>query len=147
MFSVSRFLGGLAVVGLSAFGAMPTAQAAGSVGYTDNLCTSFFVDQATNTLKCAKMACAVTPAPAYSVTTNTQVTLTASCQNPIAATYLWTVSPRSDPGCTVPAAQATTFGIQVISSTPRTCYYEVIMTDGAQPTPNMGWVRYGVVWN
>jgi hypothetical protein len=146
MFSVPRFLGGLAIAGLSAVAAMPTAQAAGNVGYNDSMCSAFFVDQTNATLKCARMACAVTPAPAYSVTTNTQVALTASCQNSIVTTYQWIVSPRSDPGCTVPAAQATTFGIQVISSTPRTCYYEVIMTDDKQPA-NQGWVRYGVVWN
>jgi hypothetical protein len=146
MFSVPRFIGGLAAAGLSVLAAMPpTVQAAGNVGYTDTACSAFFVDQATNQLKCARMACQVVPSPAYSVTTGTQVTLTASCQNPIASTYNWIISPRSDPNCPAPTPN-NTFGIQVISATPKTCYYEVIMTDGAQP-PNLGWVRYGVAWH
>jgi hypothetical protein len=52
------------------------------------------------------------------------------------------LSPRSDAGCPTPQTD-TLNNIQVVSSTPRTCFYEAVAGDG---NSNTGWVRYGVIW-
>jgi hypothetical protein len=146
MFSVPRFLGGLAAAGLSAVALTSPAHAAGTVGYTDNMCTAFYADPSSpppnQVMKCARMACSVMPDGSYARPVGNTITLLVTCQNPPAATYKWVLSPRSDPNCPRPAVD-TANNIQVVSATPITCYYEVVAGDGNSQT---GWVRYGVIW-
>ncbi len=155
MFSVPRFIGGLAAAGLSAIVAMPTAQAASTVGYQDPLCTAFYTDPLSaapaQTLKCAKLVCGVTTDVSYLQPVNGAVHVTVNCTNPVTPTvltYKWVVSPQSPVGCaaTLPGPPADTAQTVTVSSTmAQTCWYEAIATDGANP-PNTGWLRYGVKW-
>ncbi len=148
MFSVPRFIGGLAAAGLSALAAMPTAQAAGNVAYTDSLCTAYYTDPLspppTQVLKCARMVCSITGVGSYITTVGQQHILTVACQNPPAASYKWVLSPQSPAGCPPPGPSDTGITIQIVSNTPRVCWYEAITHDANNA--NTGWVRYGVVW-
>ena len=146
MFSVPRFIGGLAAAGLSAIAAMPTAHALGNVGYTDQLCNAFYADPSSpppnQVMKCARMSCSITPDGSYVRPVGSTFTLLVTCQNPSATTYKWVVSPKSDAGCPMPQLD-TANNIQVTSNTPHLCYYEAITGDG---NSNNGWTRFGIVW-
>jgi hypothetical protein len=146
MFSVPRLIGGLAAASLLVVAAMPTAHAAGNVGYTDQLCTAFYADPLSpppnQVMKCARMSCGITVDGSYVRPVGNTITLVVTCQNPVAATYKWVLSPRSDAGCPTPQPD-TLNNIQVVSSAPRTCFYEAVAGDG---NSNTGWVRYGVIW-
>jgi hypothetical protein len=149
MFSIPRFIGGLAVAGLSALVATPTAQAAGSLGYTDSLCNAYYADPPgapVQTLRCAKLLCVITTDVAYFQPVNTPIRLTASCVNPPPTlTFKWALSAQSPKTCpSLPAPPGdTATDVTVASPTPQTCWYEVVATHGA----DTGWMRYGVKWH
>ena len=151
MFSFPRFLGGLAAAGLTAIVAMPTAEAASTVGYQDPLCISFYTDplspRPAQVLKCAKLVCGIATVGSYIQPSGTAITMTVSCTNPPPAlTYRWVRSAASPASCPVPQAPTdTTSQIVVQSASPQTCWYEAIVTDGATPANN-GWSRYGLKW-
>jgi hypothetical protein len=151
MFSVSRIVGSVAVVGFTAVVAMPPAQAAGLVGYTDPLCTAFYTDPLSpppaQVLKCAKLVCGISTNISYLQQPNTAIQMTVSCTNqPPGITFKWVKSPQSPAACPAPPVPAdTTNAITVSSPVAQTCWYEAVVTDTAVP-PNTGWARYGLKW-
>lgn len=152
MFSVPRFIGGLAAAGLTAIVAMPSAHAVGNVGYSDQMCQAFYADPnsppPTQVLRCAKLLCTVSTNVSYIQPVGTPVTMTVTCVNPPPGlTYRWVKSAQNGSTCPpVPAAPADAANnITVASNAAQVCWYEAIATDTANP-PNTGWVRYGLKW-
>lgn len=151
MFSVPRFIGGLAAASLMAIAAMPPAQAAGNVGYADSLCTAFYTDPfappPNQVLKCAKLVCSVTTDVSFFQPLGSPIRMTVSCRNsPAVLTFKWVKSPQSPATCPSPTSPAdATSSIAIVSNVGQTCWYEAIATDGANPQ-NTGWTRYGLKW-
>jgi hypothetical protein len=138
---------------LSPFGVSTPASAA-TVTYTDNFCSQFFTmpggAPGDVMLRCVKaMACTIVPVgSSYVVNVGTTVTLQAICTAPAAQSWTWSTGVLSPQGC--PAPQPVTGDptkATVMSSTARTCWYEVVGGDTpTQPSPKMGQARYGIAW-
>ena len=148
------FLSGLAVIVGAASLAPVTPAVAAAITYNDPYCSQFFTvpggQPGDVILRCVKaMACAIAPVgSSYIVPPGTTVTLQATCTAPAAQSYSWSTGILSPQGCPQPTPVAgDPTKVTVMSTTARTCWYEVVGADTVQaPANNQGLARYGIAW-